>query len=215
MSHFERNIRLTLFLVLPVLGFFLGWSLSQKSNGSVAINTPEIKDFIKVPETIKPPKAKKLDTENVDLDIFWETWNVLNQNFLDKAELKTADLVYGATKGMISAAEDPYTVFMTPDETAKFNESMKGEFEGIGAEIAIKDDRLTIVTPLKNSPAELAGIKAGDIIVAIDEEATFGMSIDQAVTNIRGPKGEKVVLTVVREGEKKSIDVTIVRTRLF
>ncbi|MDH3324454.1 MAG: S41 family peptidase, partial [Candidatus Peregrinibacteria bacterium] len=159
--------------------------------------------------------VKRTEPSDVDLDIFWETWNVLESNFLNNDQMKVLDQVYGATKGMVDSLEDPYTVFMTPEETAKFEESISGEFEGIGAEIAIKNDQLTIVSPLKGSPAELAGIRAGDIVMQIDGEQTFGITIEEAVTRIRGPKGEKVVLTMYREGEKKPLEITVVRDTII
>jgi carboxyl-terminal processing protease len=100
---------------------------------------------------------------------------------------------------------------MTPDEASDFEESMSGEFEGVGAEIDRRNDQIIIVSPLKGSPAESAGLRSGDVVFQIDEEPTFGITLEEAVTQIRGPKGEPVVLSVIRENERKPIDITIVR----
>jgi len=219
MPHYERNVRFILFLILPILGFLLGWSLSQKNSHPVQGPGVEVKIETNQEDLApllgdKPrrPLFRRLtEPKDVDLSILWEAWNVLEANFLYKDNFKVQEQVYGATKGIIDSLNDPYTVFMTPDETEEFEESITGEFEGIGAEIAIRDDKLTIVTPLKGSPAERAGLRAGDIVYQIDEDPTYGITIEEAVTRIRGPKGEKVVLTVIREGERKPVDVTIVR----
>ncbi|MCF7830415.1 S41 family peptidase [Candidatus Gracilibacteria bacterium] len=217
MPNYERNIRLILFLILPILGFLLGWSLSQKNAGppAVTVKIEETKgaEVIEIPQ-IKP-KKRNIKPKNVDLDIFWETWNSMEENFLHNEKLNVREQIYGATKGLISSLKDPYTVFMTPEDTQKFEESISGEFEGIGAEIAIRNEQLVVVSPLKGSPAELAGLRAGDVIFKIDNEPTIGISVEEAVTRIRGPKGEKVALTVLRNGEKNPIEITIVRDNII
>lgn len=157
---------------------------------------------------------RKTDPKDVDLDIFWETWHLMESNFLREENLTTKQQVYGATKGLVDSLEDPYSVFMSPDETEEFEESMSGEFEGIGAEIGIREENIVIVTPLKGSPAEIAGLRSGDMIYEVDGESVHGWSVFQAVAKIRGPKGEPVTLTILREGERKPIDITIVRDNI-
>ena len=220
MPHYERNIRFVLFLILPILGFLLGWSLSQKT--STHQLTPTITeekaeeitiDITEQLEVITP--TKKTNPEDIDLNIFWETWNALETNFLNQETFNTRQQVYGATKGLVASLKDPHTTFLSPEETAEFDESISGEFEGIGAEIGIREERLTIITPLKGSPAELAGLKTGDIIYKVDGELSINLSADEAVTKIRGPKGEKVTLTVLRKGEPAPIDIAIVRDQIL
>ena len=104
---------------------------------------------------------------------------------------------------------------MTPEESADFEASMSGEFQGIGAEIDRRDNQIVIVSPLKGSPAEAAGLEPGDTVFKIDDEPTFGITLEEAVTRIRGPKGDPVVLTVIRENERKPIDITIVRDNII
>lgn len=219
MPHFQRNIRFILFLILPILGFLLGWSLNQK-NHELPHQGPEPTVEIEtslVPEEILPKTEttfKKTQPKDVDLSIFWETWNTLEANYLRKDDMSVRELVYGAAHGMVSAVDDPYTVFLDPEETSEFEESISGEFQGIGAELGIRDEQLVIVSPLKGSPAELAGIRAGDIIYRIDDEPTYGMSVEDAVMDIRGPKGEPVTLTIIRKDERRPLDIVIVRDNI-
>ncbi len=217
MPHYKRNLRFLLFLVFPVLAFLLGWSLNQQQNQR-SVLLPEINKLSEVStaEEIKNLLApitlrRRSDPKDIDLSRFWEAWNTLESNFLYQDRFKTQDQIYGAIKGLVASLEDPYTVFMTPEETRAFEESMSGEFEGIGAEIAIKNNRLTIITPLRGTPAELAGLQPGDRILKINEESTFEMSIQEAITKIRGPRGEKIVLTVERDSDTQPHEITIVR----
>jgi len=212
MPHYKRNIRFILFVILPLLGFMLGWTLSQKNTG---YSDDVVVEPVPVAQNNAPLKLfRKTDPKSVDLDIFWETWHLMEANFLKTEQIDTKSQIYGATKGLVDSLEDPYSAFMSPDDTAKFEESMSGEFEGIGAEIALRDDNIVIVTPLKGSPAEIAGLKSGDVIFTVDEVSVHGWSIEEAVTAIRGPKGEAVVLAIIREGERKPIDITIVRDNI-
>ena len=217
MPHYKRNLRFLLFLVFPVLAFLLGWSLNQQQNQRTAIpsqiNTPtEVSTTKEVKNFLDPIKLRrKSDPRDVDLSALWEVWNTLDSNFLYQNRFKTQDQIYGAIKGLVASLDDPYTVFMTPTETKDFEKSMSGEFEGIGAEIAVKKNRLTVVTPLKGTPAELAGLRSGDRILKIDNESTFDMSINDAITKIRGPRGQKVVLMVERDGDTQPHEITIVR----
>lgn len=223
MPHYERNVRLVLFMFLPILGFLLGWSLSQKNAEhaaqpapvSVEVQIPSTEVLDEVLEQANTRKNRRsTNPKDVDMALFWEAWNTMESNFLHNDKLDVQAQIYGAAKGLIDSLDDPYTVFMTPEDTQKFEESISGEFEGIGAEIAIRDDQLVIVTPLKGSPAELAGVRPGDKVFKVDGKSTHGMSIDEAVTNIRGPKGEKVVLTIIRENQTQPIEITIVRDNI-
>ena len=139
---------------------------------------------------------------DVDFDIFWDVWNLVKEKFYDQPV---------SDKGMLSGLDDPYSVFLDPEQSGKFLANLNGSFEGIGAEIGIKDEKLQIVAPLKNSPAERAGALPGDWIVLIDGAETSGMSIEEAVTKIRGEKGTRVVLSVSRNGLDSLFELTIIR----
>ena len=149
--------------------------------------------------------------DHPDLGVFWKTWDLLHERFVDRESLDGTKLLYGAIKGMLSATDDPYTTFFDPEENKSFQEDISGSFEGIGAEIGMRDKVLTVVAPLEDSPAEKAGLRASDKILEINKESTAEMNIDVAVKKMRGAKGTEVTLTIFREGEKETRDIVIRR----
>lgn len=157
------------------------------------------------------------DEQPADLDFkqFWLAWNLLDQNFIQTHSSSTIptdeERIYGAIAGLTDSFGDPYTVFFPPVEAKTFQENIQGEFGGVGMELGLKNGNLVVVAPLKNSPAERAGIRSGDYVIRVDDKSTDGMSIEDAVGIIRGPKGTTVVLTLARDGEKESITVSVVR----
>jgi len=112
---------------------------------------------------------------------------------------------------MVKALNDPYTVFFPPEDSKIFQEDVKGSFEGVGMEIGIRDNQLQVISPLEGTPAERAGIRAGDIIVAVNGTSTASIALEKAVKWIRGPKGSEVTLTIMREGWKEAKEIKIVR----
>lgn len=142
---------------------------------------------------------KDSETEKeIDFKLFWNVWDIINNKYYGDADQQK--MFYGAISGMVGALGDPYTIFLTPEEATKFNDEMKGSFEGIGAELGMKNDKLSIIAPLDGSPAQKAGLRAGDIILKINDEDTTGMSLNDAVSKIRGAKGTEVKLLISREG---------------
>ncbi len=152
--------------------------------------------------------------ETVDFEPFWKAWNLLNQKSIYAKTTNDQDRVWGAIEGLASSFGDPYTVFFPPEENKAFQEEIQGEFEGIGAEIATKGGVLTIVAPIKNTPAWNAGIKAGDKILEIDGKTTNDMTSDEAVKIIRGKEGTVVDLTILRPGEKQTKHIKITRAKI-
>ncbi len=146
-----------------------------------------------------------------DFKIFWEVWSKLKNEHLNGGEANNQDLIYGAVSGLTNALGDPHTIFLKPVISQKFEQDLRGVFGGIGAEIGIKKDQLVVVAPLKDSPAEKAGIKAGDRILKIGETFTDGITIDDAVTKIRGPVGTPALLAIFREAWEKPKDFSITR----
>jgi carboxyl-terminal processing protease len=126
--------------------------------------------------------------------LFWNAWDKITQNY--DGELDYNKLIFGAIDGMVKAVDDPYTMFLTPDQSKKFNEDLEGSISGIGAEVGIKNDQVVVIAPIDDSPAQKAGIKPQDIILKIDENDTKGMDINTAVSKIRGAVGIKVKLTI-------------------
>lgn len=151
--------------------------------------------------------------QSVDMTSFWKAWNALNANYVithASSTLPSAkDRLYGAISGLANSYGDPYTVFFPPTEAKAFADNISGSFAGVGMEIDVKDGILTVIAPLKGTPAEVAGIKAGDQIAAIDGKSTESLSIDAAVNEIRGPVGTTVDFTIIRDG--KPLDIKVVR----
>jgi carboxyl-terminal processing protease len=150
--------------------------------------------------------------QDVDFDLYWEVWDALHEKYVDKDKINDKELFYGSIEGMVRAMNDPYSVFMDPLEAKDFQESLnETSFEGIGAEISIRDNVLTVVSPLEGTPADKAGLRPGDKILAIDGTSTANMNLDDAVQRIRGEEGTEVVLTVLRESFQEPQDIPIVR----
>ena len=148
------------------------------------------------------------------MDLLWETLEALEKNYIDTDELDRDTLLYGAIRGLIGAAGDPYTSFFTPQEAEQFLEDASGHFDGIGAEIGIRDGALAVISPLAGSPAEESGLMSGDLILEIDGMRTDDMSLEEAVSRIRGAAGTKVTLVTFREGDEDTHTVTMTRARI-
>jgi len=148
---------------------------------------------------------------NADFASFWKVWNTINEKYPRADETSDQDKIYGAISGLMSSLDDPYSVFFNPDDAQAFEDEIAGNFTGVGMEVGIKDKVLTVIAPLKDTPAYRANIKPGDKILKIDKTVTSGLSIEKAIKLIRGEKGTEVVLTIFREGNKDPIEIKIVR----
>ena len=149
--------------------------------------------------------------EEVDFSLFWEAWHKLQEKFADKEKFDTQKMIYGAISGMVKSLEDPYTIFLNPEDSKRFIEDVKGTFEGVGMEIDIRKGQLQVISPLEGTPAQRAGLRAGDKILKINDTLTADLMIDEAVNLIRGPKGTEVTLTIFREEWEKTKEIKIVR----
>ncbi|MBI4064847.1 S41 family peptidase [Candidatus Gottesmanbacteria bacterium] len=152
---------------------------------------------------------------SVDFSLFWDVWGRLFRYYIDKSSLDSQKMVWGAITGMVGALGDPYTAFLPPKENKEFKEDLGGEFEGIGAQLGMKDNRIIVIAPLKGTPADKAGIRPSDWIVKVNDEETNGWNVPQAVTKIRGPHGTKVTLTILHEHDQKPIEIAIVRDTIL
>ncbi len=150
----------------------------------------------------------------IDFEPLWKTWNAIEEKYVSNDGLPRQEMLWGAIEGLAKSLGDPYTVFFPPEEKKMFESQIKGDFEGVGMEIGIKNNALTVIAPLKGTPAQRAGIKTGDIILKIDEKPTMDMTLDEAVRLIRGTKGTKVILTIIRKGEEKTREISVVRDRI-
>jgi carboxyl-terminal processing protease len=176
--------------------------LSVRSNGLSGIKIERVQ-----------PDSKK----DIDFSLFWRVWDSLEANYFDRSKLNAQNMVYGAIKGMVEAVGDPYTVFLSPNENKVTEEDLQGSFQGVGIQIGYKGTQLAVIAPLPQSPAEKAGVKAGDFIIGIKDEkkgidrGTVGISLPDAVSAIRGPAGSTVTLVLSRDGIDKAVVVDIVR----
>ena len=155
--------------------------------------------------------CKVCKPETLDFSLFWDAYSKLEEKFIHKEEIDNQKLLYGAISGMTKSLGDPYTDFFDPSQAKAFQQDLLGSFEGIGVEVGIKKEQLTIIAPLSGTPGELAGLKAGDVIVKINNTSAADMAIDQAVSIIRGKKGTPVTLTIFRDGWNATKDFTIIR----
>jgi carboxyl-terminal processing protease len=155
----------------------------------------------------------KTRSEEVSFEQFWEVWDKVKANYVDQP-VDDVDLFYGAISGIVSGLDDPHSVYFPPVEAEEFSKDLSGEFEGIGAEIGIRDNQLTIIAPLEGSPAEQSGLKPGDKVLSIDGEDTVGIKLENAVAKIRGKRGTKVTLTVTHNGYETAEDIVITRDKI-
>jgi carboxyl-terminal processing protease len=149
-----------------------------------------------------------------DMSEFWQVWNLLNEKFVAASStepVSAEDRVFGAIQGLVGSYGDPYTVFFPPVDAQQFEEDISGNFEGVGMEVGLRDDVITVIAPLPDTPAEHAGILSGDVIVKIDDNETNDMTVDEAVKLIRGEKGTTVTLTLYRDGEQGLLTIPVVR----
>ncbi len=137
--------------------------------------------------------------EEVNFSLFWEAWKKLQEEFVNPEDIDIQEMVYGAIAGMVKSLKDPYTVFFSPGDTKKFLEDVSGKFEGVGMEIGIRKGQLQVIAPLEGTPAQKAGLRAGDKIIKIDDVVTTDITIEEAVSMIRGPKGTEVTLIIFRD----------------
>jgi len=163
------------------------------------------------PSLVVVSKEAPVTLSNVDFSTFWNVWQKLETDYYDKTKLDAVKMLNGAIEGMVQSVGDPYTMYLPPVQNTSFKDGMAGQFSGIGAELGIKDKQIIVIAPLTGSPAEKAGIKAGDAILKVDSELTTNWTLTAAVEKIRGPKGTNVTLTILPKDAKETAEVKIVR----
>ncbi len=181
-------------------------------------NRPEVQ---KVISAVNKEPAPQLSGDEADFAPFWKTWNLIDEKFAPTRDASgtsteyvkktNQERVWGATEGLVNSLGDPYSIFLPPQDAEIFEENINGNFGGVGIEIGMRDNTLTVIAPLKNTPASRAGILSGDKILAIDGIPTVEMSVEEAVQIIRGEVGTDVALTLSRDGSKESFEVVVTR----
>ncbi|GAB4422108.1 MAG: S41 family peptidase [Anaerolineales bacterium] len=216
MNKTLRGILIAFVLLIVVLGSFSGgflagnlWSGFNPQSGHPFFSSPEI--------SAPTPSTEQLTSTPDDLETlfapFWEAWNIVHEDYVDQPVDDTL-LMQGAIRGMMDALGDEHSSYMDPKAFEDANSGLSGEYEGIGAWVDTTENYLTIISPIPGSPAEAAGLKSGDKIIAIDGEDMTGIDPELVRQRVLGPAGSTVVLTIAREGESDAFDVSIVRDKI-
>ncbi|MCC2251063.1 peptidoglycan-binding protein [Virgibacillus sp. AGTR] len=198
-----RKIHIVLLLVCALLlglgGGYAGVKLAQSNNNDAQDNKAITENIEGAKETNTPKEMNKVG----------QAFNLIKENYLEVVD--DQQLIEGAIQGMLTSLEDPYSSYMDVETMKQFNEQIESSFEGIGAEVSMVNDTVTIVAPIKDSPAEKAGLRPNDQVLQVDGESLDGLNLNEAVAKIRGEKGSKVELEIQRAGVSEPFNVTITR----
>lgn len=201
---FKRSNPIAFTLVIGILCGIIGWMWGTHQ---VSLGWKNYHPEIHATNQAPPP-----DVQNVDFALFWQVWDLVSKKYVDKKAVDPQKMYYGAIQGMVAALGDPYTMFLPPESQKVTKEELGGSFDGVGIELGYdKNNHLVVQSPLSGSPAEKAGIKAGDVIVKINGKDSLNMGLPDAVNLIRGPKNTPVTLQIFREGEQQPRDVVLTR----
>ncbi len=205
-----KILRTLIFGLLPlialVLGFQIGTSYESHQLSEQRSQIEQLYTLSGSGKTIQTDPEKE-----VDISLLWGVWRLLSRHYVNPQDMKIDEMVYGAVGGLVASLGDPYTVFMTPPDTKDFENALSGTLEGIGAQLDLVNSAVVVVAPLKSSPAEKAGLQPKDIIVKVDDKELDGLSLEQVVSMIRGPKGSVVTLSVRRIGKADEVTITVTR----
>lgn len=160
------------------------------------------------------PTLPSTISSQLDLTEFWQVWRLTGAKYVDPTAVDPQKMLYGAMAGVVKSLGDPFSEFLPPSKTTEFMEGLESSLTGIGAEIGLRDDLLTVISPLRGSPAEAAGLRPGDQILKIDDVLATDYSVSEAVQHIRGPVGTTVKLLVVRADTPGPLELKIVRARV-
>lgn len=199
------NIRIIRFLLVVLVAGLIGYFIGvTKVNLAWQNYRPHLTVVNKEPPSIAQT--------TLNLSLLWDVLSRLENSYYDKSALNPTDLVNGAISGMVAGIGDPYTVFLPKKQNTDFKQGLAGQFEGIGAELGMDDDKqIIVISPIDGSPAQKAGVRAGDAILKVGDESTYGWTLSQAVEKIRGPKGTEILITLAGKNDKKAKELKIVR----
>jgi len=198
----KRSIRYLISIFIIIFSFSCGFFVSE----SLSFYKEKPSFFYKI-------IGKESLEKNIDFRIFWDAWDLIEEKYVIKPD--ASQMIYGAISGLVSSLGDSFSNFLDPRATKEFKEDLNGRFEGIGAELGIKDKKLLVIAPLPETPAEKAGIRAGDWILKIDGKSSEFLTIDEAVNLIRGPKGTEVKITLLHEGSEEPEEIIIKRDTII
>lgn len=207
----SRQSRFTILALLPILTLLLGWQLGARAQQRQMETLQQQMEYFLTGESTQSGTLLQDPEREVDLGLFWGVWRLLQTHYIAPDDLKAEPMLFGAVRGLVSAVGDPYTVFMPPKENKEFREGLSGHLQGIGAELGNIGEQVVVVSPLKGSPAEKAGLLPQDAIIEVNGEDITELSLQEVVSKIRGPKGSIVELTIVRESEDDLLTFKITR----
>jgi carboxyl-terminal processing protease len=209
-------------LLIAALLIIMGGVVGYKLRGNE--NIPGVSALLSAGKQVKVQNVRQpTEYENIDFGQFWEVWKILEESYIEPEKIMPDEMVYGAIQGMTASLEDPYTMFLPPEEQQRSQEDLSGSFYGVGIQLGYIDNTLAVTAPLAGSPAEAAGVKAKDLIIRVKDEKidkeTQGWTLSEAVNNIRGERGTKVTLTLLRRSENlseaaKPFEVTLTRDEI-
>jgi len=217
-------------LLLFGVGASLGFRIGATGKLPFDLQVPFLTGFVQKTTvsalsrlTGSPLPPETLSNQPVAFNTFWEVWKLLEQDYLEPTKLDAAKMVDGAITGLAGSLDDPYTMYLSPEDNQRSSEDLAGSFYGVGIELGYIDSILAVIAPLKDSPSAKAGVQAGDLIIKVKDEAakfeqdTNGWSLPEAVKHIRGPKGTPVILTLVRKdsNDNKPFEVAVIRDEII
>ena len=206
----QRPFRTTLMLASAVIALCFVFSVGFVA-GATALGPG-----VPPPQVVAgdPPPEVTDKTEEIDFGLFWEAWNVIQDNYYD-GPLPAETLREGAIRGLAQATEDPYTLYQDPEQARRSSAHLSGSYVGVGIRIELRDDFPFVIQPLPQSPAEAAGIGIHEYVLAVDGVSTEGMALSDFGQLVRGERGTPVTLTLRRQGETTERDVTLIRDRII
>lgn len=178
------------------LGVFFGYE-----------NRPEVEKVF----SLFGKESEIIPGTEIDFSPFWKSWRAIEEKYVSSDGVDRQKMVWGSIEGLAMSLGDPYTVFFPPAENKAFEDEIRGDFEGVGMEIGTRKGVLTVIAPLNGTPAHRAGIKSGDKILKIGDDTTSDLDLNEAVQKIKGPKGSEVKLTILRNGEDATREISVVR----
>lgn len=196
----SQKLRVILLIIIAgLIGYYIGVS-------KIAIAWDNFKPHVEVSSKEPPPSLQTADASRM-----WEVLEKIEATYYDRKSIDAEKVMNGAIQGMVGSLDDPYTVYLPPAQNNDFKQGLAGKFEGIGAELGLKEKNVIVVAPIDGSPAQKAGIRAGDTIIKVNGQYISGLALNQVVEKIRGPKGTEVVLNVQHKAGEQPVDVKIVR----
>jgi len=199
----SANIRLIVIIIITfIIGYYFGVN-------KVSFDWNNFQPTIQVSSKEPPPSDQSMDMSRM-----WTVLEKLETMYYDKSALNANKMLDGAIVGMVSSLGDPYTVYLPPQQNSGFKQELAGEFDGIGAELGMKGKDIVVIAPLDDSPAAKAGIKAGDIILGVNDKSIIGIDLNTVVNEIRGPKDTSVTLTIEHKGSTTPVDIKIERNTI-